>query len=249
MSIVYDELPGWTFEVSEASAGVYRVIGIDRLGRRAETTGSDLDASLAWCKSKAEQLALQSPAPDFRGQVEAVEHVEQLLARMSQALEAAGIAYAVIGGNAVAAWVATIDSGAVRATKDVDILLDRSDWPRVSEVLMDHGFLPVEIHGVYMFVDAKNPNPKTGIHVLMANELVRPHETHPSPGLSARVRLGGGYDVIDLPNLVEMKLQANRRVDQVHIEDMLRTGVIRQSLIDQLPTDLRERLEHIRATM
>lgn len=188
-------------------------------------------------------------SPDYRGQLEAVEFVEQLLARMSKAVEAAGIEYAVIGGHAVAAWVATIDAGAVRATKNVDILLDRSDWPRVSELLMDHGFLPVEIHGVYMFVDATNPNPKTGIHVLMANELVRPHETHPSPGLSDRVRLGGDYYVIDLPNLVEMKLQANRRVDQVHIEDMLRTGVLRQSLIEQLPADLRKRLDHIRATM
>lgn len=187
--------------------------------------------------------------PDYNGQVQAVAHVEQLLARMSQALEAAGVDYAVIGGNAVAAWVATVDAGAVRATKDVDILLNRSDWPKVSDTLMDHGFLPVEVHGVHMFVDAANPNPKTGIHVLMANELVRPHETHPSPDLSGRVRLDAEYFVIDLPKLVEMKLQANRRIDQVHIEDLLRTGVIRQSLIDQLPADLCERLEHIRATM
>jgi hypothetical protein len=33
----------------------------------------------------------------------------------------------VAGGNAVAAWVATVDPSAVRNTQDVDILLRRAD--------------------------------------------------------------------------------------------------------------------------
>ncbi len=189
------------------------------------------------------------PSIGFEGQVQAIESVNRLLKTTTTALDAATIDYAVIGGFAVAAWVATIDAGGVRATKNVDLLMKRQDWSRASDVLLDHDLVPVEIHGVHMFLDAKNPNPKTSVHVVMAGELVRPHEAHPAPDLDSRQLFDSGYYVIGLPELVEMKLQAHRRVDQLHIEDMLRTGVIRQALADRLPQDLRARLEHIRATM
>ena len=54
--------------------------------------------------------------------VRAVEKVRERLHRAASALEAAGIPYAVVGGNAVAAWVATVDEAAVRNTQDVDLL-------------------------------------------------------------------------------------------------------------------------------
>jgi len=62
----------------------------------------------------------------------AVERVRDRLKRASEALEAAGIPYAVVGGNAVAAWVATVDAAAVRNTQDVVILLRRSDLDAAS---------------------------------------------------------------------------------------------------------------------
>lgn len=59
----------------------------------------------------------------------AVERVQQRLRKVTAALDAAG---AVVGGNAVAAWVGRVDPGATRATKDVDILVRRADAPRAS---------------------------------------------------------------------------------------------------------------------
>ena len=53
----------------------------------------------------------------------AVEKVRQRLLRSTSALEAAGISYAVIGGNAVMAWVKQVDESAVRATQNVDLSL------------------------------------------------------------------------------------------------------------------------------
>ncbi len=47
------------------------------------------------------------------------------------ALEAAGVPCAVIGGNAVATWVAQRDAGAVRAPRDVDLLMRRADLLRL----------------------------------------------------------------------------------------------------------------------
>src|SRR4051812_40043011 len=41
--------------------------------------------------------------------IRAVERVRERLARAAAALERAGIAYAIVGGNAVAAWVSRVD--------------------------------------------------------------------------------------------------------------------------------------------
>ena len=47
------ELPSWTFEIEEVSAGVYRVTGRDRAGRTVESCGEDPDAILAEAKAAA----------------------------------------------------------------------------------------------------------------------------------------------------------------------------------------------------
>lgn len=69
----------------------------------------------------------------------AVERVEQRLRKVTAALDAAGIRYAVIGGNAVAVWVAKADPSATRTTKNVDLLVDREDLDRITEVFTGVG--------------------------------------------------------------------------------------------------------------
>ena len=59
----------------------------------------------------------------------AAEKVKERLRRATRALDAAAVPYAVVGGNAVAEWVGRIDEGAVRNTRDVDLLLRRGDFP------------------------------------------------------------------------------------------------------------------------
>ena len=68
--------------------------------------------------------------------VRAVERVRERMHRAADVLEQAGIPYAVIGGNAVAAHVGRVDESAVRNTQDVDILFSariskppRPHWP------------------------------------------------------------------------------------------------------------------------
>ena len=175
----------------------------------------------------------------------AVERVEQLLHRLTQALNDAGIDYAIIGGNAVAAWVARVDEAAVRSTKDVDVLLRREDLARVTEALRSVDLDPFEVMGVYMFLEKKNPNPKTGVHVVFAGERVRSHYTHaaPDPGECADDR--EAFRLIDLRHLVEMKLQAYRFIDRAHVQDLLSVGLIDDAVREALPSDLRERLTAI----
>ena len=71
----------------------------------------------------------------------AVAKVRERLLRATSALNAAGIPYAVVGGNAVASWVATVDEGAVRNTRDVDLLVRRADLPKGWKPLPALGFL------------------------------------------------------------------------------------------------------------
>ena len=61
--------------------------------------------------------------------VMALDEVTERLERITKALADAGVAYALVGGQAVALWVASKDPAAVRTTKDVDILLHRQDLP------------------------------------------------------------------------------------------------------------------------
>ncbi|HLA83578.1 MAG TPA: hypothetical protein VJL29_02205 [Thermoguttaceae bacterium] len=51
----------------------------------------------------------------------ATEEVSERLKRVCMALSDARVPFALVGGQAVALWVATKDPVAVRTTKDVDI--------------------------------------------------------------------------------------------------------------------------------
>lgn len=183
--------------------------------------------------------------PDFRGQVRAVNRVERLLRRVTAALSAARIPYAVAGGNDVAAWVATVDEGAVRATKDVDILVRRDDLERIAQHLHKLGLMPVEVLGVTMFADRRRPNPKTGVRAVFAGEKIRPHYAYPAPDPAQSVVSTAGDRVITLPELLGMKLQAYRFIDRAHVVDLMAVGLIPRKVRTLLPPDLRKRLREV----
>ncbi len=187
--------------------------------------------------------------PNYEWQVAAVNRIERLLKTVTAALDAAEVPYAVVGGNAVATWVARRDVGAVRATKDVDLLLRRADVSRAAAALAPLGFIQAEVLDLPIFVERDDPLPSQGVHVILANEPVRVTDQRPAPDVGQAVRSASGFLVLDLLSLVTMKLNAYRRVDQVHLEDLLRLGLIDADLAARLPEDLRQRLREIRDTM
>ena len=87
----------------------------------------------------------------FERMIRAVEKVRDRLLRAAAALESAGVRYAVIGGNAVAAWVARVDEAAVRNTQDVHILLRRADFERAKIALESAGFIYRHAKSLDMF--------------------------------------------------------------------------------------------------
>ena len=92
--------------------------------------------------------------------VRAVEKVRERLLRATAALEEAKIPYAVIGGNAVAAWVARVDEAAVRNTADVGIMVRRPDLEAVKAAMAGAGFQYHETLGVHRFLDGPAASPR-----------------------------------------------------------------------------------------
>ncbi len=177
----------------------------------------------------------------------AVEKVRERLLRTCRALEGAGVPYVVIGGNAVAVWVGSKDEGAIRNTKDVDVLLNRADLPHAEAAMSAAGFDAAEVNGVTMFLDRSDPMPSRGVHVIFAGEKIKPHDLYPAPPVVKGIRSPEGVDAIELRELLILKLIAFRDIDRVHIRDLLRVGLIDEALAEQMPPELRPRLEEIRA--
>jgi hypothetical protein len=177
----------------------------------------------------------------------AVEKVRERLLKTAKALEEAGVPYAVIGGNAVAIWVASKDEDAVRNTKDVDILLAREDLQRAAAAMSGAGFDLAEVDGVTMFLEREDPMPSRGVHVVFANEKLQSFHAYPAPPVKPGIRSPEGVPALGLLELVILKLLAFRDIDRVHIRDMLRVGLIDKTFADKVPDDLRPRLEEILA--
>ena len=173
----------------------------------------------------------------------ALDDVARRLERFCRALREAGVPYALVGGQAVAIWVATKDPAAVRTTKDVDVLLARADLPRARAASLAAGFDYFEVLGVGMFLDRADPNPRHAVHILWAGERVRPEYEYPAPAVDQCQELAPGIQVVLLDELVRMKLQSNRDQDRVHLHDMIDVGLIDRTLLGRLPPPLAARLE------
>jgi hypothetical protein len=164
--------------------------------------------------------------------------------RATAILNQAGIPYAVVGGHAVASWVATVDEGAVRNTRDIDLLIRRDDLPAVTVALERAGFVKAEVLDVTMFLDGPDAKPSESIHLLFAGERVRPEYTLPAPDLDA-IDDPAGFRVVPLEALVHMKLLSNRDKDRTHVRDLIGIGLVDRGWLARLPPLLAQRLEGI----
>jgi len=174
----------------------------------------------------------------------AAEKVKERLRRATKALDDARVPYAVVGGNAVAEWVARVDEDAVRNTRDVDILVRRADLAAVRAALESAGFLYHQLLDVDMFIDGAQGRPSGGVHLLYAGEKVRPEYEHPSPNVDESER-AAEFQVTTLPALVQMKLMSWRDKDRTHLRDLIGVGLIDATWPARFPPPLRERLQHL----
>ena len=174
----------------------------------------------------------------------AVEKVRERLKRSTAALEAAGVPYAVIGGNAVAAWVSTVDPGAARNTVDVDLMIRREDFAEAKTALEAAGFVHYELMEVPMFLDGPDGSPRDAVHLLFAGEKVKETYSAAAPDLSA-AHPHDSFSLLELEALVTMKLTSFRLKDRVHLQDMIGVELLDASWLDRLQPELAERLQEL----
>jgi hypothetical protein len=179
--------------------------------------------------------------------VSAVERVRQRLFRARNALDRSNIPYAVVGGNAVAAWVSTVDEGAVRNTGDVDVMVNRHDLEAVQTALVAEGFSYRHVAGKDIFLDSADSSPREAVHLVYANELVRDGEPMANPSLEARER-SAEFSILGLEALVQIKLTAFRDKDKTHLRDLIDVGLIDAAWTEKVPEPLKERLQSLRDT-
>lgn len=179
----------------------------------------------------------------------AVDDVTKRLARITAALEAAGIPFALVGGQAVALWVATKDPAAVRTTKDVDILVRRQNLPEVRKAALSAGMEYFEVLGVGMLLERDDPNPRRAVHLIWAGEKVRPEYPLASPGVEEAQPLEPGKPVVSLWGLMYMKLMANRDQDRVHLRDLIDVDLVGRDMFHGLPPELAVRLDDLLTEM
>jgi hypothetical protein len=189
--------------------------------------------------------ATVSMGPEILDRMErAVAKVRERLLRATAALNQAGIPYAVVGGNAVASWVATVDEGSVRNTRDVDLLVHDRDLPSIRAALQSAGFDYHCDRSVDVFVDGLSENPAIAVHLIYCGRKYRQDNLLPAPEIET-VDDPASIRIIKLESLVEMKLVANRNIDRVHTCDLIGVGLINDSWLTKLPSELAERLKQI----
>jgi len=181
--------------------------------------------------------------------VNAVERVRQRLLKATAALQAAGVPYAVAGGNAVALWVSRVDEAAVRTTQDVDILVRRPSFHEARTALEAAGFVyrherSIDGGGIDAFLDDAQAKVRNAVHIIFAGERVRPEEPVANPDVTESEQ-ATDYRVLSLAAVVQIKLTAFRDKDRTHLRDLIDVGLLDATWLPRLPDSLAPRLKQL----
>lgn len=181
--------------------------------------------------------------------IRAVEKVRDRLNRAVTALDAAGIPYGVVGGNAVASWVSRVDEAAVRNTQDVAIILDRTDLERAKDALAQAGFIFRHVKGIDMFLDGPGAKARDAVHILFAGEKVRADDPSAAATVGetelTQTDWSVPFRVVSLEPLVRMKLTSYRDKDRMHLRDLIEVGLVNASWPARFEPVLAARLQSV----
>jgi hypothetical protein len=182
--------------------------------------------------------------------IRAVEKVRDRMLRAVRALEQAKVPYAVVGGNAVAAWVSRVDEAAVRNTRDVDILLRRADLEKARAALESAGFVYRRVSSLgqpgnlELFLDGAQASARDALHIIFASEKVRADNPVASPDVLDS-EAADEFRLVSLQALITMKLAAFRDKDRTHLRDLIDVGLLDANWVSRLPAELGHRLESL----
>jgi hypothetical protein len=172
------------------------------------------------------------------------------LHRIAEPLEHEHIPHELIGGLAVLIHVEEADPTHAMLTRDVDLMIQRTDLPRVIEIAQRNGFRFRHSSGLDMLLFGDTDSARNAVHLIFSGEKVKASQAAPNPAIDPvrKKMLGQDVSVIALPDLVRMKLSAYRLKDQVHVQALDAAGLITPAVEQALPEELRIRLRHVRET-
>ncbi len=179
-----------------------------------------------------------------------IDDVRRRLERAAGALTRVGVRYAVVEGNAVAAWVSRVDAAAVRNTRAVDILLRREDMERARVALEAAGFVHRRVASLGkaaamdVFLDGPDAKVRDAVHVLWAGEKPVPDAIETTPELD-QTEPADGFELVPLEDLVRMKLISFRDKDRMHLRDLMAVGLVDAGWLQRFPDALEQRLRMI----
>lgn len=160
----------------------------------------------------------------------AIRKQRERLLRATQALDRAGVAYAVAGDHAAAYWVGTIDESAVRNAAQIDSVLGREHLAQATAALEAAAFIDHRTGELHAFVDGPLGRTRDAVRVRLIHDAV---DAEPS----------GEFRVLTLNALVRLLLTTFKTVDSMHLRDMLDVGLIDAAWTSRLPPELAARLQ------
>jgi hypothetical protein len=173
-----------------------------------------------------------------------------ILHKVTDALAAENIPHELIGGLAVLIHVEEAGPTHTTLTRDVDLMVYRSDLERIQKAAAKSDFRFRHAAGVDMLLYGSTESAKNAVHLIFSGEKVRPNQATPNPSIHPEVKTIHGREVFVIPlaDLVRMKLSSYRDKDRVHIRSMDAAGLIKPEIEKTLAKELQSRLQHIRET-
>ena len=158
----------------------------------------------------------------------------------TEALAQANVPYGLIGGLAVAAWVRTVDDSADRGTPNVDLTVGTGDVERAIEALSK----VFNCRDGLRFGENAKALPRSAVRLWPIERT-----TLDADALSRAATLEG-VPTVALDDLVRAKLALWRRIDKVHLRDLIGNdlvpvGLVDATWLDRLPAPLAARLQEL----
>jgi hypothetical protein len=173
-----------------------------------------------------------------------------VLHKIAGVLSEENVPYELVGGLAVVVHVEAADPEHTTLTRDVDLMIRREDLDRVKEAAAKRGFRFRHTAGVDMLLYGETNSARNAVHLIFSGELVRPNQAAPNPPIAPEKKQihGGEVMVIQVTDLVCMKLSSFRDKDRVHVRSMDAAGLVTPEVEAKLATELLTRLRHVRET-
>ncbi len=173
-----------------------------------------------------------------------------ILHKIADTLTAELIPYQVISGLAVLIHVEEANPEHSILTRDVNIMVRRSDFERIRRNAVKHGFRFRHAGGVDMLIYGDTESTRNAVHLIFSDEKALPHYPAPAPPIDPERKLIQGKEVMVIPvvDLIRMKLTSYRDKDRVHVRNMDAAGLITPDVARTLTPELSSRLKHTRET-